>query len=377
MSAKLFAYSEVIPENSKASYGPYDNVDFNIIAGEGRALNLGSIRIEGELEALYNSLPLNDAANADKEIYYNNTAGAHSLFEGIQTSMAGQVIENIGFDYPRYCSMATKATSEQGDFGNNSDQVCELKTSYQEATNQVLQGEVVEEQTTVPTRNNPDFSVKPLIALNSSVRAMKFSKSGAIRLTLNMARVNSIFYGKDVDANLKYSVKALRVTFSSVPESEASDETITMRTKLPMKQSIQSSLANVALRVPAVCTSVSCSFLPQGKENDAKYDNLEMTTVPNLKSVSYSFNDITSSLVTFKLKSDPEFIQGYIQSFADTGLNALSPNAWADQNGYGVGVDFGGAVDLRNQKFSVQMNSDVSNTNPFVIYLYFHSFLSV
>jgi hypothetical protein len=377
MSVPLFSYAEVIPENSKDSYTAHDNVDFMLVAGEGRALNGGSIRIEGELEALYNGTPLNSAGNIDKEIYYNNTAGAHSCFEGIQTTIGGQVIENIGFDYPRYVSMATKATSEQGDIGNNANQVCELKTSYQTATNQLLKGEVVEEQLTNAIRNNPDFSIKPMICLNSTLRAMKFSKTGVIRLTLNMARVNSIFYGKDVDANLKYSVKDLRVTFTSVPESEASDEPILMRTKLPMKQSIQSSFANVALRVPAVCSSVSCSFMEQAQENDPKKDNLQMATVPSLKSVSYSFNDITSSLVTFKLKSNPEFIQGYIDSFLDTGLNALSPSNQANGEGYGVGVSFGGQVDLRDRKFSVELNSGITNANPFIIYLYFHSSISL
>jgi hypothetical protein len=192
-----------------------------------------------------------------------------------------------------------------------------------------------------------------------------------------MARLNSLLWGADVGANTTYSVKELRVTFTSVPEEMATADPIMLRTKLGMKQSIQSNLANVALRVPAVCTAVSCSFLPQAQENSPTYDTNELTTVPNLKSVQYAFNDITSQLVTFKLKSDPEFIKGYIDSFMDTGLNTLTPNDWSANNGYGVGVPFGMAVDLRNQRFSVQLNSDVSNVDPMVIYLFFHSFLQV
>jgi hypothetical protein len=376
MSAPSFSYSEVIPENSKDSYGPHENVDF-LLNFEGRACNLGSIRIEGELDVKHGGLYLNAAANVDKDIFYNSTVGAHACFESIQTSMQGSVIENVQ-DYPRWVTMVTKATSEQGDIGNNSDQTCELKTSTQLATNTILQGTVVAEQPTVPQRLNPDFAIRPMIALNSSVRAMPFSKSGQIRLTLNLARVNAVFFGKDVDAQVQYALKNLRVTFSSIPEAEADMKTpFTLRTKLGMKQSVQSSLASVALRVPAICSGVSCSFLPQGQENAAYSDTLEMTTVPNLQSIQYSFNDITSSLVTFRLKTMPEFIQGYIESMLDSGLNALGPDAWANQDGFGVGTSFEGLVDLRNQKFGVQLTSDISNTDPFVIFLFFHSVLQL
>jgi hypothetical protein len=381
MSVPSFSYSEVIPENSKDSYTAHENVDF-LLNFEGRAINLGSIRIEGELEAKYDGKFLNSTDDVNgvinqKDIFYNPSVGAHACFESIQTSIQGAVVENVQ-DYPRWVTMVTKATSEQGDVGNNSDQSCELKTSYKQATNQLLQGTVVAQQPTAAVRLNPDFGVKPMIALNSSSRAMPYSKSGQIRITLNLARTNAIFFGKDVDGQLTYSVKDLRVTFSSIPEADVDPKMpITLRTKLGMKQSIQSTLASVALRVPAVCSGVSCSFLPQGQENSAVADSLEMTTVPNLKSIQYSFNDITSSLVTFRLKSMPEFIQGYIDSMLDTGLNALGPDSWANQEGFGVGTSFSGMVDLRNQKFAVQLNSDISNNDPHIIYLFFHSVMQL
>lgn len=383
MSEPAFLYHEILPENNKASYGAHENVDFNLTF-QGRAMNLGSVRIEGELEVKYAGRFLNSDDNVggvikDKSIYLNPAVGAHSCFESITTSVQGVVVETA-MDYNRWVNLATRATSEQGDFGNQSDQTCELKASYFQHTLPLLQGNEPDKQPTVPIRLNPDFSVKPMIALNSSVRAMPYSKSGVIRLTLNMARVNQILWGKDMDGQVTYSCKDLRVTFTSIPEEDADMKTpIRLRTKIAMKQSIQSQLSNVALRVPGICTGVSCCFLPQTQENSQKADALQIVTVPNMNSVQFAFNDATSQLISFKLKSNTEIIGNFIKSMVDTGLSTLTPTQWANNEGYGVGVSFNGqAVDLRNQKFSVQTNATgVNAATPYVIFLYFHSFVDM
>ncbi len=44
----------------------------------------------------------------------------------------------------------------------------------------------------------------------------------------------------------------------------------------------------------------------------------------------------------------------------------------------GIGINWGQMVDLSNQKFNIQIKSnDISNTNPFLINMYFHSVVSV
>ena len=384
MSEPAFLYHEILPENNKASgYTAHENVDFNLTA-QGRAIMLGSIRIEGELEVKYAGRFLNSDEDvngviSDKSIYLNPAVGAHSCFESITTSMNGVVVETA-MDYNRWVNVATRATSEQGDFGNQSDQTCELKAPYYQMTSPLLQGNVPEHQPTTELRLNPDFSVKPMIALNTSLRALPYSKSGVIRVTLNMARINQILWGKDVDGQCTYACKDLRVTFTSIPEEGVDMSPIRMRTKISMKQSIQSKLSNVALRVPGICTGVSCVFLPQAQENSLKDDALALATLPNVNSVQFAFNDATSQLISFKLKEDTTIIHNFIKSLLDTGLNTLSPTEWANSGeGYGVGVSFNGqAVDLRNQKFSVQLNADgVDAASPYVIFLYFHSFVDL
>jgi hypothetical protein len=135
MSEPAFLYHEILPENNKASYGAHENVDFNLTF-QGRAMNLGSVRIEGELEVKYAGRFLNSDDNVgggvirDKSIYLNPAVGASSCFESITTSVQGVVIETA-MDYNRWVNLATRATSEQGDFGNQSDQTCECTPSSQ------------------------------------------------------------------------------------------------------------------------------------------------------------------------------------------------------------------------------------------------------
>jgi hypothetical protein len=49
-----------------------------------------------------------------------------------------------------------------------------------------------------------------------------------------------------------------------------------------------------------------------------------------------------------------------------------------NNDGYGVGLRMdGGTIDLTNQKFSVQIDSDVSNNQPLIMSMFFHTVLEI
>ena len=79
-----FMYHTVIPENNKGSFTEYDNVDF-VLTFEGRALNLNSVRIEGDLTVKQDGAILSSDANFFKDIKLDHLAGAHSFVESCQT----------------------------------------------------------------------------------------------------------------------------------------------------------------------------------------------------------------------------------------------------------------------------------------------------
>jgi len=376
-------YHEVLPENLKSGgYTEYDQLDF-VCTFKDRAIELGSIRLEGELEVQYNGEFLNATTDIggtplnELDIKIDPLVGAHALCESWTTAVgAGQQIAENLTEYPRYVKMATAATSGIDDM-NNASHVCELKAPLAAMTNGLLQGIVPETQPTNALRQNPDFSIRPMFALNSGRGALPYARSSDIRITLTCARVAAAFYGTGVDNNLTYKMKDLRITFRSVPMEMGDSSPITMKTKMNIKQSIQSSFANVQSKVPGEVMAVSCSFQPQEEENTFKNNNLQLSKVPNLQQTQFLFNDSTNTLISYLIKTNQEVTQRFIDSFMDTGRNALSTQKLANNNGFGLGLDLGQIVDLSNQKFSIQLTSGIESSVPFVIYMYFHSFVEL
>jgi len=368
-------YGSAIPENNKSSYGEYDTVDF-VLTFENQSLQLGSLRLEGEWEVKQDSNFLNTPTNQTKVIKYDKFVAAHSLLESIQTEMLGDVFENLT-DYPRMVKQYSVARSGINDMFNASN-ACEMKCAVDSQTTVLLQGEEVVTQITTPIRNNPDFSIKPDFLLNSSTQLLPYNRSGPIRLSFNLARLNAVLYGLDVDAQTQYALKDLRLVYRTVPNMDNKDP-IMLRRRIGIKQSIQSSLANIQVKVPSESVEAfSASFLIQSQENTAKYNNLELDKIPNLKQLQFLFNDQTNASVTYLIKDNSEVIDKFVEAMGVTGRNACNVSNMVNNNGYGVGLKMdGGVIDLTNQKFSVQIDSDISNNEPYLMYMYFHSVISV
>jgi hypothetical protein len=383
-----FQYHTVIPENNKASFTEYDNVDF-VMTFENRALNLNSLRVEGDLSVTTNSKPLSDSSNVQKKIFMDHLVGSHSLCESIQTSFFNgtNLIENLT-EYGRYVKMRNACRKARGDM-NNASNVCELLAPTDQMTNLVLKG------VTPPVNQNnagsaelvaplsPDFSFKPQICLNNAqtdgMAVLPYSKSGAIRLTLNLARINAVLFGQDVDGTTQYTISNLQVSFTSVPETpDLMNNKIVMNTVQSVKPSVESQFANIGVKVPAICNAVSISFQPQDEENTAYNNNYQLTKVPNLTELQYLFNDSTNSLVSYLLRDYEEIVNRGIESMFSTGKNSLSINNLNNNNGFVAGLYFDDYIDLRNQKFNVQLTSGITGgSSSLLMCLYFHSIISL
>ena len=66
-----------------------------------------------------------------------------------------------------------------------------------------------------------------------------------------------------------------------------------------------------------------------------------------------------------------------MESFADTESNSLSLTKLRASKGFGIGLPFRDFIDLSNQKFNVQITSDVDSNAPYIMYMYFHSMTTV
>ena len=72
-----------------------------------------------------------------------------------------------------------------------------------------------------------------------------------------------------------------------------------------------------------------------------------------------------------------EMRQRFVDSYLDTGHNSTGGDRRNDNSDFGVGISFGGVVDLSNQSFGVQVTSGADNANPYNIYQYFHGVIVV
>ena len=368
-------YGSALPENNKASYSEYDTVDFQLTF-ENSSLQLGSLRLEGELEVKNNGAFLNDNANEELNICYDPMTGAHGVCESIQTEMLGQVFENIT-EYPRLVKQYAVATHSKQDMFNSS-KVCEMRCPEEIVSTQLMKGEEVRTQIAPALRENPDFSIKLDTILNSSTDLLPFDRSGPVRISVNLARKDAFLFGLDNGANTTYEIKDLRLVYKTVPGMENRNP-IELKRRLNVKQSLQSSLANVSLKIPSDSVeAVSASFQVQANENTSRYNNLTLEKVPNLSQLQFMFQDQTNSQVSFIIKDNSEVIARFVDAMGDSGKNTASPSSVINNKGYGVGLKMsGGPVNLQNQKLGIQINSAISSAKPLVMYLFAHSSLTL
>jgi len=99
--------------------------------------------------------------------------------------------------------------------------------------------------------------------------------------------------------------------------------------------------------------------------------------VPNLVSTQFLFNDQTNSLVSYQIRNNAEIIDRAIASFVDAEKNSCSPPALANGESFLLGLNFDEMIPLGNQKFSVEINSSITNLVPLVIYMFFHTMVQI
>ena len=81
-------------------------------------------------------------------------------------------------------STGSQMTSDMFNFSNQ----CELKSPSREIGRSAIRGIVPFVQMTTPRHIDPDFSIKPNIALNSADGMLPYRRTGDIRIALNLAQ---------------------------------------------------------------------------------------------------------------------------------------------------------------------------------------------
>lgn len=369
-------YHETDPQATQTKYTEFDNVDFVINVGEGRALLKNSVRILGDLRVDSDGAGTRNAAAG---LGFNRNAGAHSFFQSVQVSMQNAgLVENVQ-NYPRLVNMLSVASNASTDL-INSDRICELRAFNDELTqlwtqghNTYVEGGGAEQA----TEQDFDFSLKPMCALNAmSGGDLAASKSGAITLTCNMARNIDALSGKTQNnGTCVYSIRNLRCTFQSVLADPKAPVT-GMRTTYNVKSNVLSGAASISANVPAICSGVSISFIETARDSANTFDSYALERPLAISEVQYLFNDQTNSLVTYVISDETEMLERFISSMLNTGHNQVSIDTFRANEGFALGLDFDGLVDLSKNRFTMQLQS-AANSQPSNVYMYFHSVSSM
>ena len=368
-------YASVEPEAKKNAYSEFDNVDFVINVGEGRVLAKNSVRILGDLN-VYST----GTTDATIDVYLDNRVGAHALIESIQVRFSqgekAGTVENLQ-NYPRWVSMVEVATKDINDYGNASNRV-ELKChNYEQAERDCLQRTSLN-ATGANLTHNADFSIKPVCVLNKMEGDnLPFNKTGAIRVSINLSKNLAALQGGLAGSVVNYSIENLRLNYNTMIAPKKKTQTL-MRSVYNYKSSVLSALSNISARVPAICDAVSISYQRQDRENVNCFSNVKCEDLRTFKKIQYLFNDSTNQYISYVIEDLEEALDRGIDSFVETGHNMMKGEGYKNSNANGImGLNFNGFIDLTNQRFGVQLTTDVNATNPYNIYLYFHSLMSI
>ena len=372
-------YHEVIPTNNKIEYTDDDLVDFEFLSN-GRDLVKNSIELSGNFQ-LFKSVSGTQTrvlkADAGK-VFLDPNAGIHSIIENVSCSTLNQgSIENIGFSYPRFVSMMNVLKKRSQDKNNISD-VLEWKYADKEVSDSVLRQGVVTDNTQTQLFDQ-SFNFKPLIVFNRTDQNISFSKTGSMRISMNLSTVQKMIEDRLTVANLdNLSVKItnFKLFYRSVPE-DVTIKSIIAQKITPLKTTISSSLATMSLNVPSQsATGCSISFQQVANEGATSKNNSQLEKI-NISGLQFFFN-YANSYLNYKLTSLSEILMRGLKSVSpsnDEAMYQITNQNLGNNENFIVGSDLDGIIDLSKNSFEVQIESDLTaNTN---VYLMFHSIISM
>jgi len=389
ITQRPYVHHRAFPLSTQDIYKEYSNVDFRL-SFPGRKMVANSLRVEGRFNAykVNTSPPIesNRLASTDNLSFYDPQIGVNACFQQLTTSTQNQGQLELLSEAPRLCKMINTSMASQNDMGNSSNS-SELKTRTLMLTNRILKGERFDyvADASLP-KNGMSFSSKPICCLNMASSGLaqpqvKYSTTGDIMFTIQLARNDAVFFGSDVAAAgsnfYNYTLSELSVSFSSVPDDAQPQMPIDFHTSSNVRQTVQSTFSNVSVNESNLSNSVSCSFLRQAEENSPNFNNTRLDKPPLVTNIEYLFNDSTNKFLTFNLKSNQEIIERYLESMSNSKVNSVQNVMNKSGENYGIGIKFADYLDLSTNKFGVNITSSTLSNDPYIIFLYFHGKVSI
>ena len=363
--AQQYNETEALNVPADGTYGEYDILDFMITGDMDSDLVANSVLLTGTILV---EEPSGTRVSA-KQIFFDPDCGMHAFIDNVTVSSVLGQHEHIG-EYSRFVKMHEMAKGENSKF--NSKSVNALQAVNQDTTNAYCEGDISNGGGAANhTIKDQDFAVYPKCCLNRGSGNIAFKKVQYVKLSITLNKVLSALYCNETAPTMKYILSDVKLSYKT---QATENQQSVMRSVVGIKQSINSSMANISAKVPAVCDSMSMNFLLQSSENAVLKNGQRLDRLPNVTSVQFLFNDsITNNFISYALEDQGEMVQQAIDSLkAGSEHNKLNANYWRGPN-YVLGLNWKQAIDLSARKFNVQIRSSIDNDTPYLAYLFFNT----
>ena len=357
-------YNLRYPSSQKSKYTSSDLVDF-VMSFPGKAFVGNSIRISGVLNVY--STGTTRIVSTDR-IYYDGMVGIHSFMDNISVSTQTRgVIEGIS-QYPRLIKMQNSASKTANQVVTDSKSFCQLLCQDSLLTN------------TMMTYALP-FSCDLAMCLNNVIGAdiIAYSKTGDITISFRFVQPADALFGADMTPNVNFTVENLACEYIAMDEPKVLPP-VQMTLTYPVKQTINSSTANISIKLPAVVNTVYASFMLQSQESQLTFNNLDLQQPTGINKLNYLFNDTTNALVSYPIETIEDILEHYLLAFYENGKggknNATLVNI-NDNKFFGIGLYYENQMNMLTSSFGLNIQSAISNIAPFSMFAFFRGIIAM
>ena len=375
MANILYHSARPLNDNSNG-FGEFDSVDFEIL-DVGRKLMKNSVYIEADL--VVHSTGTTEVLAATN-IGVNNNIGYHAFFESFSVDAKGQNQQNLQ-SYPRYVNVVNTASSNIGSVFSPQSQAEGIQVT-EEAGRYVCQavfGDHVDAGHEV-TRT-AQMCIKPKICLNSMMGDdYSFEKSGAIRLSFNLARNGTALQGGAVTIASNYVLKNIRLRYMTMLD-DGTQGAILMNSVTSVKQTMNSEQGNFSVKVPSkAVTGLVVTYISQANETSLTQDSYALEYLPNLDEIVYLFSDSQSKYISYNITDKDDMLALGLEALAAGGVKCKvnSFQARASRNII-HGLNFQSTVDLSSSPLAINLRSSSAKiaADPRNVYMHFLTILEL
>ena len=382
MSGPAILHHRVIPSSSSEQYNPNQTVDFHLQV-PGRKIINGSVRIEGTVSAV-NSLgdPIVFADSCKLDAF----VGAHAFLQQMSTEVESKGMIETLQQYPRYVSVASKASMSQDDTLSLNMQA-ELRCGGKSENGKYALQRVVDRTDggTIALTDSvdPSFSIKPMVAINrASGNNYSFDRLGFMRISAILSQSRNAMFGLDGQTPAlpcTYTLSNLAIRFSTVPEDGDSSPML-CRSYFSTTNSISSTNSSLVSRVPSTrVNGVTVAFIKQADSRSASSNTTALQSIPQFISTEYLFQNSVSGGIEYVINDEGEAIQRGIDSLSMTGHSNVSTQLLQANDGFLLGFAFDSYLDMSQSLFSQRLvigDTSVSSS-PYDCHSFFHAVLEM